>query len=45
MSKRGHYSVSPRYSAGSPAMVDERIALRVAEHGLHPKFAPMAETN
>lgn len=26
-----HYNVAPRYSAGSPAMVDERTALRVAE--------------
>lgn len=29
--RRGFYDVRPRYTAGSPAMVDEKTALRVAE--------------
>lgn len=29
--KRGHYSVRPRYTPGSPALVDYRTAQRVAE--------------
>jgi hypothetical protein len=28
--KEPHFNVAPRYSAGSPALVDESIALRVA---------------
>lgn len=28
--KRGHFNVAPRYTSGSPAMVDEATALRVA---------------
>jgi hypothetical protein len=28
--KRGHFNVEPRYTPGSPAMVDETTALRVA---------------
>lgn len=30
MRARGHFSVAPRYSGGSPAQVDERLAERVA---------------
>ncbi len=30
MSKRGHYSVRPRYTCGSPAQVSEEIARKVA---------------
>lgn len=34
----GHFNVAPRYTPGSPAMVDERTALRVAmeERGAYP---------